>query len=63
MEIIFLNRRYCHPGVLFCPEKAHPHNIDKEEAVVDLEYFVHYAGPKSRMTVHDSNVEETLCGE
>ena len=39
------------------PEELHEHAISNEEAVVDVPFFVHSAGKRSRLTFHDAGQE------
>lgn len=36
-------------------QEGHPHSVDKDDAVEDIEFYVHYAGKRSRVVVHDQN--------
>lgn len=38
-------------------QEGHPHSVDKDDAVEDIEFYVHYAGKRSRVVVHDQNCD------
>lgn len=42
-------------------QELHEHNIDNEDAVVDVPYYIHYSGKRNKLTLHDEHtILETL---
>ena len=45
-----------------CLQEGHEHDVSHEDAVIDVEFGIHYSGKRSRLVFHDQNdVIEFLC--
>lgn len=42
-------------GTWLWQEGFHEHSISNEDAVVDLEYYIHHNGARSRLVFHNQN--------
>ena len=45
-----------------CSEEGHEHEVDNETAVVDVPFYIHASGKRSRLILHDENLDMSPLG-